>query len=1685
MLKRIGVILFLLFSLKQYAQTYPSSVTTILYAPYTIFLDEYANPMTPKLQASVLFTDFTEPGRNIYLKLKVTGPGMVLETKAGIRPPQPEYVVPGIPYTISGADLDWYFNHNNLNFSGISRAQLEANNNRLPEGLYTFCFEVMDYETNKKISLPSCGSAYLALNDPPIVIAPTCGVAIENLSQQNILFQWQISNTNGNLNVSSLNYQIDLYEVNSGYVNPQNAIMNNQALPIWQSQPISQNSYLYGPAEPPLEKGKRYVYTVKAIEQGKSQIKNNGFSQACWFYYGYPEGGTINLIALPNDFQFNLTDNPYFTWSRPSNVISSSQQVGYQFVIAPLLDGQDPETAIINNEPFYEEYLYPSTTNPKNYALDVLDMMRIKKMKPYVWQVKGISGQQEIAKSPVYKFTGPPPIDRFIAGGFEVQITSLSSFDSITHKVSGKGKVILNSNGQAPEFNFSDIYLTAIGNNTWVMSSGLISDRIITDPVTLTSDSVTANRNAEFVIDSIRIDLDYLYLAGFVNWKFPLAVTGNSIPYIKGKRQALILDNDLKLYSQDYNSLDRNYSFNLLEPGGFLMNLNSSSQVYVHGSKYNLRFNGSVDLPVSVKDMANSTVKISFAEAGQLFFIRQANVPNSESIRLINNAALELRPRDYVLDFSDRYSEGDCAADSTWKGLYVNKAALVVPVNAEESKQISASATLSEIFLNEAGDSTTILVDQNGLDLRARFAYDPVSDTLKFNTFPAVDNEFFLAVNDNVVQQSHLSGKIRVPVLDTVSGFPYFIRMDEYGFGTGYLLNGLNNYSFVFNAAGGQEQTINMTITRAVFKNNNRLEMDMNLGWPHFDLSLNQLQKFCAWGNGNIGFENPNGIVTLTYQANAKASGYDLQVDRIGCGRVANLYSFGISSRIVMSEDIAGEDGAPVVNAYSMYKNPLLTGDYTTMDFTMGDSLRVDSNGVRTDVSNDLTTNLGQTLEDMGAGGSPGSSGGGGNMNGSGGDNPDAIIPNSVYLNIQKVVTIAEAFIPFIDSAQQPKAQDYITVIKQILNSDEVRSAVNTSPEQLVNDLILDAAAAISRKINAPIIKISNNACTKVRTTINNTAVKPVTDKVDTLISKALNKVKETLLNSLGEENEQVKQVVEVAVNSVKTNLTNEVVTSIRNSVENNVTSKITGFIQVGVTNKVTGYVNREIKTVATNIIENGVGNSVNLRSMVDNAETLFKDIGDTIADAVTSINFTTIKNTTENIGNDIVTGISFDRIGQNILNELASKGLSAAVTGLIQNQLGNLGGAGGGVASAILSTVKFDFTNVGDKIKNGEIDQIVKFDPTNIYIKTEKVEVKGQLKFTKDDPVYGDSWQASVFVKLYVPKEDKPISGMFNFINGKTTQGDKFTYWFFGGAVTGFEIPLGSIPLTICGFDGMFYHHMKRMGNPQPTPDNTVNYGMKAGMLMFDTQSKGKILKLNLGLGAEFGGGNFAIQFEGVADVGNTSSFTVATATGTIGYYSADKRFQGVFSLRFNTEPLLCAGGEMGIKVDGKNNVWEVYVGKKVSPLAVKILCKDNLMSAAYFEMKKTGIEAGFMKNVSVEAESPWIGGDNLSVKGWANFGFEIDAYANISFEPSFKINDAYISASASAGIGFDYRTPVDDGSVTIAGVSLSGSLLYKNHERAEVHGDMSGTVTIFNVEFGVNMAVHYDIDSRQKIPA
>lgn len=1690
-------IVFFSFCSSFYAQTYPSALVTVLNNPKTLFLDEYADPFQPHIKTTIHFTDFTEATWSFALRLKITGPnGLIIQTKPGLKPANPVIVAPGQPYELQGADLAFYFNYNNLNFSGISRTALEVNN-RLPEGFYTFCFEAVDYESGKAISLPSCASAYLTLNDPAIILSPVCSSVVENISLQNILFQWQLSNANGNLNLSQLTYQIDLYEVNNSWSNPVTAILNNQALPIWQSSPLQQTNYLYSTSEPPLEKGKRYVFTVKTMESnGRSSFKNNGYSMPCYFHYGYYENDTIDIVKPVDEFQFLLNSASQFKWKKPRKALNN-QLVTYTLRLVEVDSAQDAEDAILNNTAFYQQSYLPVNDDEIDKTIPVMFWTNIKRMGHYAWQVYAQSGTQQVAKSKVYTFVGPPEIESFIAGGFLMTVTKLTNFDKVNNIISGSCKTNLNSawGNTETEFDYSNIGITPLGDNQWAMLSGSIADKISTPDYTLQPQTYADNKTALFKTDSVFVSSNSLKISGKLEWNFPHAGTSQQLEKLTSTRTLLTLANVSYYLSNSYPiHLKKEYPVALMEPYGFTMKLNQSSEFNVYQSQFSLNFNGFVQLPSNVLNQTNTSAHISFQNAEQLHYITQSANENSENLKLAQNTKFGLLPTHYVIDLSEKQSPGEFAADSSWKGLYIEQGKLEMPKASENSGQISLPYAKEFTFTNTTLDTNKAYVTNKGLFLTSTIPF-VLADSVKFNSFVSKLGYFYTKLKESEIERAFISGGIYIPVLDTLNSFPYYIQMTDYGFNEGYLVNGLANTTFTFNQQGSAEQRIPITIKRAVFKGRNRLEMDLDMSWPYFNLNLTGVQRFSVWGNGNIGFDVPNGKAALTYQATGKASNFDITVDYLGCGRNGNAYAFGASAKINMDEEISGEMGPPVVNAYSIYKNPLLTGMVfipTTSTTSANSNTTAPNNSYQsstTGYTNALGSDLTGAFNSLGITLNPLTNTTSINEF----ETPDSVaqsnplIPNNLITQLEKIVQTIYRLKPLIQEVTDISEEDWasLDILNMVLQNDVVQKAETMNAKELMNYVLQKVLDEIVNRINKPIQDVSDKAMSKVRTAINTNVVTPINTKIDQSLTSIFSKL-ETKIK--GQVDEQYHTVVTNVFTSVRTSVIAGIKTSVANSFETNITSKITNFVQIGVTAKIKGFVRTEVTNAGLELIHNGANANINLNNILQNSGTMFESIADTIRDVIMNMSGQNLLNTGESLVDDAINNIDWDAIANQILNELVVNGISNAIAGSISQAVGANAGP---YVSAILSTVKFDFSNLGEKLQNGQFDKIVKFDPTTIYMETPAVDVRGSLIFTKDDPTFGDSWQANVFVRVKVPKKDNPIEITAFFLNGKTTQQPQnFTYWFARLSVTGFSVPLNPAPVIWCGVEGFAYSKMKKTGATTVIPDKTNKFGVGCKFDFYDQQSSGKTYMFALGTEAEFNEGGFYIQLTGDASVLNYQKNTAGkyiapgfvTGTGTLGYYKTPEcsKIAGNFSVKLNTEPIICAGGDVGLDLRGPSN-WKVWVGTQQNPIGVKILCKDFLSNTAYMEVSNSGFQAGIAMNVAISAQSPWIEFTGIKVRGFAYLNFGYNASTSISWDPTFTINEATISAWLSAGIGVDYETPATSGSLTLAGISLSGTLTYKSQPESELHGSMSGSITVIGFNLGFSTPINYSLSQQQ----
>jgi TANFOR domain-containing protein len=313
---RLTILSFLLFIIiKSGAQVFPVQATTQLSPPYSLYLADYVESGAERLALNVFLTDPGRPELNVRFRFRIVGQGITIETRPDFIPP-PITIQGGVPLRLISTDLADYFNPNTLNFQGITRREYEKTG-KLPEGVYQFCFEVLEYNRGAKISNTACAIAWMVLNDPPIINIPQQNEKLKPQLPQNVVFQWTPRHTGSPNSAFTTEYEIKMVEVWPATRNPNDAILTSP--PILETT-TRNTSFVYGPAETPLEPGRRYAFRIQAKSiAGVEELdlfKNNGYSEVFSFVYGdacnFPSN--INAEALGSqrfslqwDTEFNHT----------------------------------------------------------------------------------------------------------------------------------------------------------------------------------------------------------------------------------------------------------------------------------------------------------------------------------------------------------------------------------------------------------------------------------------------------------------------------------------------------------------------------------------------------------------------------------------------------------------------------------------------------------------------------------------------------------------------------------------------------------------------------------------------------------------------------------------------------------------------------------------------------------------------------------------------------------------------------------------------------------------------------------------------------------------------------------------------------------------------------------------------------------------------------------------------------------------------------------------------------------------------------------------------------------------------------------------------------------------------------------------------------------------------------------
>ncbi|MGC8824441.1 MAG: hypothetical protein ACP5PZ_07575, partial [Bacteroidales bacterium] len=182
-----------------------------------------------------------------------------------------------------GYDLAPYFDINNLTFSGISKSDY-LRPHKLPEGLYRFNVEVLDYYRGIVVSNTALFQAFIVLNDPPVINYPANGSKISYSRNPQIVFNWTPRHLGSPNSAFSTIYRFRMVEVIPPQRNPYEAML---VMPTLFETTTPLTTFVYDISYPPLVPGRVYAFNVTAEDvQGRDLFKNGGTSETYTFTYG-------------------------------------------------------------------------------------------------------------------------------------------------------------------------------------------------------------------------------------------------------------------------------------------------------------------------------------------------------------------------------------------------------------------------------------------------------------------------------------------------------------------------------------------------------------------------------------------------------------------------------------------------------------------------------------------------------------------------------------------------------------------------------------------------------------------------------------------------------------------------------------------------------------------------------------------------------------------------------------------------------------------------------------------------------------------------------------------------------------------------------------------------------------------------------------------------------------------------------------------------------------------------------------------------------------------------------------------------------------------------------------------------------------------------------------------------------
>ncbi len=301
------------------------TISTTVLPPYSPILSDY---YTYEGRVIIILQNTTMSPLDIKLGGTLTGEdnGVRILTDPNVSPAVPITLGPGETRRLTTGELADLFRQEQLIVSGTSRETI-LRDRLLPEGTYQLCIRAYQFGSSGHSAplsdeFSGCSNPFMVqhLETPEInfINSESCGATLSATTPQNVTVNWTIPGGAP----AGTQYNLTIIEVIPNDRDPEDAIRSATS-PVFFERTTSTPMVVLGPADPPLEEGRRYAMRVQAYSPSGSYFRNNGYSPVCSFQYGVGIGGagvTVEAVYPVNNDYIPFSYIPIIVkWSEYNN----------------------------------------------------------------------------------------------------------------------------------------------------------------------------------------------------------------------------------------------------------------------------------------------------------------------------------------------------------------------------------------------------------------------------------------------------------------------------------------------------------------------------------------------------------------------------------------------------------------------------------------------------------------------------------------------------------------------------------------------------------------------------------------------------------------------------------------------------------------------------------------------------------------------------------------------------------------------------------------------------------------------------------------------------------------------------------------------------------------------------------------------------------------------------------------------------------------------------------------------------------------------------------------------------------------------------------------------------------------------------------------------------------------------